>query len=697
MKNELPLKEVSIEDLFNDSNVTYEIPIYQRNYAWEKDEIAALIQDVCNAMEKGSKTYYIGTLVSFDKGDRVYEIIDGQQRLTTIYLILKVLGCSPKSRLSYRARKKSDKTLQTLDSTAAMNKDNGIIAGYRYAKNAIKNEVSDQITNFTDYFLKNVHIIHYQVPRDIDLNHYFEIMNSRGEQLEMSEIIKARLMEKLSDANMPAFSRIWECVSNMNVYIQQKIAGISPELCNKVFGGQRANFCIDSFEDLRDAVDNENMLKSPLSIKEMLEKNLSVDLKSAEGQEDKFVAIIDFSNFLLIVLKLTRLHEDDFEPLKFNLDDKELINEFDKLEKLGKLDERFVMQFSYNLLKSKYFLDNYIVHRTGDEVSLDNNPWKVECWYRNDKKEYTKNLSDNDAIEMELVQLLSMFEVTFTPHTRKNYLLYCLIHLFNNRDINDYCNFLQQMAKKFFKDIYLNNRRLNDNTNAPNPGSFDEVMLGKGNVLTTAIENTKSDNELREDFISIYGDGQRMESNGIPLFVFNYLDYCIWEKYVLELRGKDLKADSQARKTFYETLGCSDFGLDLFQTFYFSRTRKSLEHFFPQHQASGKDGRPDEKQINCLGNYAMIGIDANSSGSDWFPCSKLRYYQDNSGKISMVSVASLKMKIMMQICKDNESQRESNKEWLFEDIQAHQRGMLALLFPQVISSSQPSVEDSVLQ
>ena len=35
MNNELPLKELSIDELFNDKNVTYEIPIYQRNYAWE--------------------------------------------------------------------------------------------------------------------------------------------------------------------------------------------------------------------------------------------------------------------------------------------------------------------------------------------------------------------------------------------------------------------------------------------------------------------------------------------------------------------------------------------------------------------------------------------------------------------------------------------------------------------------------------
>ncbi|MBQ7177180.1 MAG: DUF1524 domain-containing protein, partial [Victivallales bacterium] len=244
------------------------------------------------------------------------------------------------------------------------------------------------------------------------------------------------------------------------------------------------------------------------------------------------------------------------------------------------------------------------------------------------------------------------------------------------------------MVEKFFKDIYLSSQRLSDNNNAPIPGSFDEVMLDKNNHLTTAIENRKLDNDLYKDFTDIYGNGEDAKSCGIPLFVFNYLDYKIWEKYVLELRGKELKVDNQYRRAFYESLGCSDFGLELFQKFYFSRTRKSLEHFFPQHQATGEDGRPGEIQINCLGNYAMIGSDANSSGSDWFPISKLHHYRDDSGKISMVSVASLKMMIMMQICRDNENQRTQNTEWLFEDIQAHQAKMLNLLFPQASSSSQ---------
>ena len=69
----------------------------------------------------------------------------------------------------------------------------------------------------------------------------------------------------------------------------------------------------------------------------------------------------------------------------------------------------------------------------------------------------------------------------------------------------------------------------------------------------------------------------------------------------------------------------------------------------------------------------MIGSEANSSGSNWSPKTKLDHYLDPSGKIGQVSVASLKFMIMMQICKDNQT-------WEFEEIKNHQDKMMDILF-----------------
>ena len=68
----------------------------------------------------------------------------------------------------------------------------------------------------------------------------------------------------------------------------------------------------------------------------------------------------------------------------------------------------------------------------------------------------------------------------------------------------------------------------------------------------------------------------------------------------------------------------------------------------------------------------MIGSQANSSGSNWSPKTKLDHYLDSSGKISQISVASLKFMIMMQMCRDEE-------KWDFKEIQKHQEKMLEIL------------------
>lgn len=683
-KEKLPLKEVSIEELYLVSNqIKYEIPIYQRNYAWEKEEITALIQDIYDAYRKDpQKCYYVGTLVSFYRGDNVYEVIDGQQRLTTVRILLAVFDITPKTQLTYKARKKSDETLRRMPdfekTDAVIGSDFGIIHGFHCAREAYRAIIpGNEKQGFLDYFKKKVHLIHYQVPKDMDLNHYFEIMNSRGEQLEKYEIVKANLMEELdrraaSEGELELFNQIWECCSEMNVYIQQNLND------RQIFGDLYSEFCPQSYEEMKTTQDkdakNENNRQKKNSGNEnrlSLEKIIRLESEEwASGEEeykkDSFQPIIDFSNFLLVVLKITLMDREDFMPAEFNLDDKELLREFDA----AKVDPR---KFCFYLLKARYFLDNFIVHHTKEEDTLENNPWKLQRWAKEEKgakgylKGYPRNLSDHADIQDRLVHLLSMFEVSFTAKQRKNYLFYCLLYLMRAKplDLDAYADFVENLAARYFHQVYLNPELLNA-VNVPSPGAFDATILtDHGFDTTPMIQKTK------EDFYAVFGDGTAA-SDGIPLFVFNYLDYLIWKKYGKELRGEKTRAASAKRKTFFAELGCSSFELKVFDQFYFSRTRRSLEHYFPQADADGQNGNPDQNQINCFGNYAMIGSQANSSGSNWSPKTKLDHYLDPSGKISQISVASLKFMIMMQMCRDEE-------KWDLKEIQKHQEKMLEIL------------------
>jgi len=667
------LEESSIHDIYfsnRGASILYKIPIYQRNYAWGREEIYALIKDVYDSLEKS--VYYIGTLVTYKRDDNIYEVIDGQQRLTTIYIILKALDIKNiPNTLTYSARKVSAATIKKMPVFGDEN-DMGILNGFHYAKEALKEIVGDKktdIESFKSFFLDKVHIIHYRVPKDVDLNHYFEVMNSRGEQLEKYEIVKAKLCEQLigDDGAMEKFSRIWEACSDMSFYIQQKLPGMT-----SVFGKTMEDFEMESFDDFPDSNVESSLSLGMKTISDFLNTPIKkIEKKEEDDINDRFQPIIDFPNFLLIVLKITRLlNEDDFTPLNFTLDDKELIKEFDKVN----LTPKFVKDFAYNLLLAKYYLDNYVIHHTNGEDRTIENPWKLQYYYKKGKKAaYLKDLYEsNKAQQNEVIQLLSMFEVAFTPKQRKNYLFYCLYHLFEDWDLNNYVNFLRKLADKYFFDVYLDASKLND-INQPKPNSFDETIFNNGG-LNVELE------EVNRDFNRIYPIG----SCNIPLYVFNYTDYKLWKKYVVELRGNKAKKNSRSRIDFFNSLGCSDFELDSFNNFYFSRTRKSLEHYYPQAKAG--DNMPISTQdINCYGNFAMIGSDANSSGSNWNPIEKKNRYLDT--KSNQVSIASLKFRIMLQICQDNynngikdkEKERPFGLEWDVEDIVRHQNKMLEMV------------------
>jgi hypothetical protein len=72
--------------------VCYEIPPYQRPYSWERENVQQLLEDVWEAYKAHDSEYFIGSLITIEKErDRRYDVVDGQQRLTTLNLIIACL------------------------------------------------------------------------------------------------------------------------------------------------------------------------------------------------------------------------------------------------------------------------------------------------------------------------------------------------------------------------------------------------------------------------------------------------------------------------------------------------------------------------------------------------------------------------------------------------------------------------------
>ena len=191
------IQELRILDdtTFFDKGACYVIPRYQRAYAWEDKEIVQLIEDINGS----TGDYYIGSLVVAKvkvKGkEEVYEVVDGQQRLTTLYLLLHYLksqvGAVGKT-LSFDCRPNSNYTLTHIEALLSDKEqlvvdedriEQSIRNGLKVIRQKFETGKSIDVDGFMER-LRRVILYRIEVPEHTDLNRYFEIMNTRGEQLE---------------------------------------------------------------------------------------------------------------------------------------------------------------------------------------------------------------------------------------------------------------------------------------------------------------------------------------------------------------------------------------------------------------------------------------------------------------------------------------------------------------------------------
>ena len=100
----------TLEEIFNDN---YVIPLYQKSFAWREEEIERLLHDIYQNFKLFPETnYYVGSLIVFKRDDGIYEVIDGQQRLTVISLLAKIIGLAKEAVLSYDSRPEIEQFLE---------------------------------------------------------------------------------------------------------------------------------------------------------------------------------------------------------------------------------------------------------------------------------------------------------------------------------------------------------------------------------------------------------------------------------------------------------------------------------------------------------------------------------------------------------------------------------------------------------
>ena len=468
--------------LFSEVGVRYVIPRYQRAYAWEEKEIEQLIDDIYDDNDP-KRDYYIGSLIvarrKADDGVE-YEVIDGQQRLTTIYLLLQCLldegyfsrgDVSVGEALSFDCRSKSNCTLAYIRGDAQKSEgkeellDQSILLAVDIIKKKLAREFGDRVEDQKKFVDRLKHVVLYriEVPEHTDLNRYFEIMNTRGEQLEQHDILKARLMNYLDDAcEREAFARIWEACSDMTGYVQMHF---SVEDRVKLFGQCWSDS--PSENALRELCRGKRRSEGKpdgLDISKIIDPKSEVDdvdgALEERDAEARFESIIDFPYFLLHVLRVfcrvKRLSMDGAEELGSLLDDKLLLKDFNEVIFYGRMGGKrikdnkgkFARRFIMFLLRSRFLFDKFIIKRErveGDQegswslkelrVSKKKPSYvKTELGYRYERSRREKSLERNK----ECLMIQSALRVSYTSPKVMHWITELLVWLFNNNETERY-------------------------------------------------------------------------------------------------------------------------------------------------------------------------------------------------------------------------------------------------------------------
>lgn len=243
--------EKALFKVFN-NDFAFAIPPYQRPYAWTTDQASELLTDLLAFLGNGSQSvdevnpYFLGSIVLI-KGEESPEadIVDGQQRLTTLTILLAVLrtsvqaeyaaeltkfiyekgdlivGTPNRYRLKLRERdegffrqyiqdEKGLEGLFQLDSAQLTDSQKNIQANAKYFAEALANLAELQRVRLLQYLMRRCYLVVVSTP-DLDSAYrIFSVLNARGLDLRLTDLLKSEVIGAIPTEQQEKYTRIWE-------------------------------------------------------------------------------------------------------------------------------------------------------------------------------------------------------------------------------------------------------------------------------------------------------------------------------------------------------------------------------------------------------------------------------------------------------------------------------------------------------
>ncbi|MFP6306294.1 DUF262 domain-containing protein [Helicobacter pylori] len=345
----------------------YQIPIYQRPYQWTEENCEKLLDDLLSSYECYKESdYFCGSLVLVKSDPRskteIYDIVDGQQRLSTFILLAKVLatlyserldptksksqeylqeswsdrhehkGKKKKKRLDFdlvgsSAKKDFQDALDFFDDLDASKGENSKSNGSsksknNYLKNAIclkdyleKKEIED-IDDFIEWLYSNVVFITITCPDADKALRIFNVLNARGLALNATDIFKGELLKKLTEEKeQEELATRWEdlyqkCLDNgfaMETLFSQYLVYLEPKTSREKMEKRLVTWF-------------KNLNKTPLEYLDGVEDFYNAYVEVLE-MPDRYAHLLSYKedNYWRVILCASLLHrynESEIETLK---------------------------------------------------------------------------------------------------------------------------------------------------------------------------------------------------------------------------------------------------------------------------------------------------------------------------------------------------------------------------------------------
>ncbi|GAA6840992.1 DUF262 domain-containing protein [Helicobacter pylori] len=340
-------KDSHLRDILKDE-LYYQIPIYQRPYQWTEENCEKLLDDLFfNYEDDRESDYFCGSLVliaiSEDSKAKTYDVVDGQQRLSTFILLAKVLATlyserlteeskdylqeslngryGKKDRLNFNAigfnsKKDFQYALTSFNDAPVSNNKNNYLKNAVCLKNYLEKEEIEDINDFIQWLYFKVVFITITCPDADKALRIFNVLNARGLPLHATDIFKGELLKKLTEGKeQEELATHWEnlrqkCLDNgfaMETLFSQHLTYLNPVTSKEKMEKRLVAWF-------------KNLNKTPLEYLKGVEDFYNAYCEVLEMQ-DRYAHLLSYKDddYLCVILCTSLLHrysDQDIETLK---------------------------------------------------------------------------------------------------------------------------------------------------------------------------------------------------------------------------------------------------------------------------------------------------------------------------------------------------------------------------------------------